>query len=256
MSIYKSLCAIGAAAAMCVSAAFADDHEASMSMISLFETDPAKTEQFDDAWKVIQKAAHKHGYSYSDFVGGSRNERWIVTPLKNYADVDAVMAARQSVMEAGGRKVEKALESFYDAITNSHTFFTKDDPELSYWPDSNAPGPYMEIDTFHYRYGAQDEMRDLLADYKALSESKNVPYGYQVSWDTLGAEGNSVTLVSYAANPVAMAEQNAAINEMMDDDEAFQAIFERFLAINTGSETMHTWFNPDASINFDAPEAD
>lgn len=256
MSVYKSICSIGAAVAMCFTAAFADDHEPSMSMVSLFEIDPAKTDQFDEAWKVIQKTAQESDYAYTDFVGGSRNERWIATPLKNFADVDAVMAARKSVMDAGGRKVEKALEAFYGAMTDSHTFFTRDDDELSYQPEGAEGGPFMEIETFYYRYGADDEMRDILSDYKALVASKNVPYGYQVSWDTIGAQGNSVTMISYAENAVALAEQNAAINAMLEGDSAFEDLFARFLAINTGSDTMHTRYNPGASINPEGANTD
>lgn len=255
MSIYKSLCAAAAAFALCITSAFADGHEPTMSMVSLFEIDPAKTEQFDEAWSVIQKAAEESDYPYSDYVGGWRNQRWIATPLKNYADVDALMAARQSVMDAGGRKLKRALADFYDAMTNSHAFMTKDDHELSYTPDGAASGPFMEIDTFYYRYGQDDEMREILAAYKALSETKGVPYQYHVNWDTLGAQGNSVTLISYAENAVAMAEQNAAIRAMMDEDSDYKALFARFTAISTGSETMHTMYNPEASINPEAPES-
>lgn len=256
MSIYKSICVIVAAAAACVSAALADGHEPSMSMVSMFEIDPAKTEQFDAAWAVIRQAAEESDYSYSDYVGGWRNQRWIATPLKNYADVDAVMAARKSVTDAGGRKLKRALDDFYGAMTDSHSFFTRDDHELSYEPEGAEGGPFMEIDTYYYRYGENEEMRDILAAYKALSESKGVPYQYHVNWDTLGAQGNSVTLISYAENAVAMAEQNAAIRAMMDGDETYDALFARFMAISTGSDTMHTRYNPEASINPEGPGAD
>ena len=256
MSIYKSICAAVAAFALCITAALADEQEASMSMVSLFEIDPAKTEQFDEAWKVIQKAAEESDYPYRDYVGGWRNQRWIATPLKNYADIDALMAARQSVMDAGGRKLERALADFYDAMTDSHAFMTKDDHDLSYEPDGAAGGPFMEIDTLYYRYGQQEEMREILAAYKALAEAKGVPYMYHVNWDMLGSQGNSVTLISYAENAVAMAEQNAAIRAMMDGDSAYQDLFARFTAISTGSETIHTVYNPEASINPETPGAD
>ena len=114
----------------------------------------------------------------------------------------------------------------------------------------------MEIDTIHYHYGAQDKMRDVLADYKALAASKNVPYGYQVNWDMIGAQGNSVTLISYAENAVAMAEQKAAISAMMENDDDYKALLKEFLAINTNSQTMHTTFNPEASINMPASPSD
>ncbi len=256
MHIFKTVLAVaGAMAFSCIaSTAHAQEDEHTMSMISLMTIEPSKEEQFSEAWSTIRETAMENGYSYTDYVGGWRNERWIVTPLKNFADVDALFAARDAVSEAGGRKFERALASFRESLTNSHTFFTKDDRQLSYWPETYEPGPYMEIDTFHYRYGKSDEMRAILADYKALVESKNSPYGYQVSWDWIGSEGNSVTFISYAADAVAMAQMNASINEMMDGDETYENILERFLAISTGSQTMIGIFNPEASINLPEQE--
>ena len=109
MSMLKNLCAACMAVALSLTLALAEDDTSGMSMISVFKLDPAKGEQFDDAWKVIKETAEENGYAYTDFYGGSRNERWIATPIKNYADVDALMAARQSVMDAGGRKLAHIL---------------------------------------------------------------------------------------------------------------------------------------------------
>lgn len=256
MQISKSVFAVVGALMLSIfsPAAIAQDDEHAMSMISLFELDPSKGKQFDDAWMTIRDLAMSNGYEYTEYVGGWRNQRWIVTPLKNFADVDAVFAARDAVEEAGGKKFEKAIDNFVGAMTNSHTFFARDDSELSYWPEGYEPGPFMEIETFHYRYGTQDEMRAILAEYKALMEQKESPYGYQVSWDWIGAEGNSITFISYAEDAVALAEANAAIHEMTKDDETFQALFDRFLKISTGSNTMYGVFNPEASINLPEQE--
>lgn len=249
MSINKILIAMAAAIAFSIPAASAQDDERNLSMISLFDVDPSKEAQFDKAWATIRDIAMESGYEYTDYVGGWRNQRWIVTPLKNYADVDALMAARDAVGEAGGKKFEKALASFSGAMTNSHTFFSRDDNELSYWPNGAPTASYMEIDTYHYRYGEQDELRGLLAEYKALMEEKESPYGYQISWDGIGSEGNSFTVISYAADAVAMAEANAAVGAMLDGDKKADSIFERFQKISTGSQTTHGTFNPEASIN-------
>lgn len=249
MSYFKSLIAIVAATALSIPAAFAQDNAHTMNMVSLFDLDPAKEKQFDEAWSAIRDIALENGYEYTEFVGGYRNQRWIVTPLKNYADVDALMAARDAVGEAGGKKFDKALAKFYGAMTNSHAFFTHDDNELSYWPNGAPSGTFMEIDSYDFDYGATDEMRAILADWKALMEEKESPYGYQVSWDGIGAPGNSVTIITYADNAVAMAEANAAVNAMIEGDKKAEALFARFLEINTGSETAYGHFNAEASMN-------
>lgn len=256
MSIWKSVFAVVGAFLLILfaPAAVAQDDEYTMSMISLFEIDPSKEKQFEEAWTTIRETAMANGYEYTDYVGGRRNERWIVTPLRNFADVDALFAARDAVSEAGGSKFEKALANFIGAMTNSHSFFVRDDDELSYWPEGYEPGPFMEIDTVYYRYGARDEMRAVLADYKALMEEKESPYGYQVSWDWIGAEGNSFTIVTYAENELALAEAKAAQDAMLEGDEEAEALFERFLKVVTGSDTMHSVFNPDASINLPEEE--
>ncbi|WP_411817119.1 hypothetical protein [Hyphococcus sp. DH-69] len=231
-----------------------DMEERKMNMVSLFEIDPSKEEQFKEAWKVIRDTAIANDYAYTDYVGSWRNMHWMVTPLKNFADVDALWAARNAVEEKGGRKFERAMDDFLGAMTNSHTFFTIDDADLSYWPEGAEAGSYMEIDTFYYDYGKKDEMRELLADYKALMAEKDLPYPYQVSWDSLGTEGNSVTIISYAEDAVALAQSDAAIAEAMEGDEMAESIFERYLSIATRSKTMRGKYHADISIN--VPEMD
>jgi len=248
MTFFKNVIAGVAASLMMIPAAIAQDEGGGMSMISLIEVDPSKSDQYDDAWKTIRHIAMHNEYPYMEIVGGYRNQRWIVTPVKNFADVDAVFAARNAVSDAGGKKFEKALEKFTSAQTSSHTFFTTEDKELSYAPEGAAQGNYMEIDTIYYRYGARDKMRKALADYKALMEEKNSPYGYGVSWDGIGSIGNSVTIISMAENAVAHAEADTAINAMLEGDATWEGILADFLAINTGSETVRTSFNPEASM--------
>ena len=250
----KSIAAAAASASFAVSVAWADGHAPTMSMVSLMEVDPAQEEAFDDAWMTIKETAEANDYPYTEFVGGSRNMRWIVTPIENFAAVDAVFAARDAVEEAGGRKMEKALDTFAGALTNSHTFFVRYADDLSYQTDQDAGGPYMEIDTFYYRYGKQDEIKALFADYKALMEELNAPYSYNVSWDSLGTEGNSLTVITYAEDKVAMAERDAAMEALLKDNKKAEALFARFRELATGSESMTGRMNMEASINL--PEGD
>ncbi len=249
MSLIKIFTGAIAGGVIAVGAALAEHHDPTMSMISVFELDPSQEKSFDDAWMTIKEVAEANDYPYSEFVGGHRNMRWIVTPISKFADVDAVFEARNAVDEAGGKKMEKALDAFNAALTDSHTFFVRYAPDLSYQTDADEGGPYMEIDTFHIRYGKRDKAETLLKEYKALMEEKNSPYSYSVSWDSLGTQGNSFTIVSYAQDAVAMAERDAAMNAMLDGDKKAEDIFSRFLKISTGSETMHGRRNAEASIN-------
>ncbi len=55
--------------------------------------------------------------------------------------------------------------------------------------------------------------------------------------------------MSYADDAVAMAQMNAAIDSMMENDETYKRLIDRFLTISTDSQTMRGTYNPDASIN-------
>ena len=250
MSFLKTVAAALAACAFALSWALADDHDPTMSMVSMFEVKPSKEKQFDDAWMEIKRIAEANEYPFTEMAGGWRNTRWIVTPINKFADVDAVMEARDAVEEAGGRKFEKAIDKFNDALTDSHTFFTHYDDELSYRAEGDVPGPYMKIDSFYYQHGKREEAKAVLADYKALMESMNAPYSHQVNWDGIGTPGNSFTIITYAEDAVAMAEREAAEGEMLRDNETWQSIFARYQEIATKTNMMVTNFNADASINF------
>lgn len=249
MAIIRFVITAICASAFAVSSALADGHEPTISMVSIFDVKPAKEKQFDAAWMTIKEVAEANDYPYTEMAGGWRNMRWIVTPINSFADVDAVMAARNAVNEAGGRKFDKAFDKFNDALAKGHTFFTHWDKELSYTAEGDEGGPYMEIDSYFYAYGEKDEMTEILAAIKAMAEEKNSPYSYQVNWDGIGSPGNSFTIIKYAADAVAMAERNAAVAKMFEGDDDAQAVFDRFAKIATGSQTMLSNFNAEASIN-------
>ena len=256
MSIIRFFVTCVFACAFAISSALADGHEPTISMVTIFDVKPAKEKQFDAAWADIKAIAEANEYPFTEMAGGWRNMRWIVTPLTKFADVDAVMAARMAVDEAGGKKFDKALAKFEGALTDAHTFFTHYDADLSYTAEGDQGGMYMKIDSFFYEFGKREEMTEILADMKALIAAKNSPYSYQVNWDGIGSPGNSFTVITYAANPVAMAERDAASWQMVEGDDDWDALMARFQSIATGSQTMPSNFNADASINFSMEAAE
>ena len=226
----------------------------SLSMISEIHVDPAQEEQFDAAWKTIRDTAAENDYPYPTYAMKSRNKRWLITPMSNFADVDAVMAARKAVSDAGGKNFSKAEKTFNSAMMSVHTFFTRRDVDLSYRMDTMEGKSYIEVDTFYYKPGTKAEVKSLLAEYKEVMVEVDSPHGYEINWDGPGTKGPSFTIVTAVESPLALAERDAAMNKIFESNDKMASIFERFLKVGAGSETMTAWFDAEASMLPDMPE--
>jgi len=231
--------------------ALADDGAKNMRMISVIDVNPAMAKEWGEAWTAVREIAIEKGYPHELHVATHRNRRWFINSIENFAGVDAIFASREEVNEKGGKKFEKALAKLQGAELSARTFFSRYDPELSYSPEGAAGGTSLEIDTFSYRIGKGAEMKALLEDYKQLVESKGIAYGYQVFWNGIGTEGNSVTFVSNGESQLALAQANADFNATFEGDEDLAAIFESFLQISLSSETEHATIKPEMSIIHD-----
>ncbi len=231
------------------SEAVAQTQNLSKVLITLYEISPSKAKQFDAAWGVMKERMQTSDYSYSHSVGGNRTTRWIYTPIENFDELDTALAARKAIMSGGGRKFKNAVEKFKEAIRTEHEYIIDIDNDLSYFLPNSPVGTYMEITTYYYDYGKEDEVQSVLIDYKKLMEAKEIPYGYQVSWDGLGTIGASFTIVNAASNPVALAQAQADIDSLLQGNAEWYRIQERFLAINTDVQAMVTNWYIDASVN-------
>lgn len=253
MLFQRTVMALAVAAAMSFSAApaHAQGNAPGYNMILEMEVNPAMSAEFDEAWKTIRDIADAdESYTYSDNLIVWRNMRWWVTPVKDYADAGAVEAARNAVLEAGGKKYQKAVAALEDAIVSRRTWLTKPEPELSFWPEGFEAGPFLKVDTFYFRPGALDEVRSIIAGYKALNGAKGSRLGYQISWSDLGADdANAFSIISYAADPVAMAEAEAADNALFEGDATIEKLNSRWFAVVTHSETGIGWYKREGSVN-------
>ena len=233
-----------------VQPAMAQDDAKHMRMVSIIDLDPSQEKHWNAAWESIVAMAAESEYPYSEFVGSHRNQRFIITSLSNFADVDGMIAARNAVAEAQGDKFQEAIAAMDAAEITSQSFFSRHDPELSYYPEGDAPEAYAEIETYYYRAGKTDEMKAVIADFKALAAEVEAPNGFGVFWNNIGSEGSSVTIVSTGENAIDLAQESDVNNKLMGtQEEKMGEIFGRFLAISLSSETQHMTYKPEWSIN-------
>ena len=228
----------------------AQDAAKNMRIVTTIELDPSQEKSWNKAWEDIVEMAGASGYPYEELVLQSRNTRWILTSIENYADIDAMLAARNAVYNANESRFKKALAKFDAATMTSHSFVTKFDPELSYIPEGSSPKPYAKIETYSYRAGKDDEMKAVLGDFKTLATELGKETAWYVYWNKIGSPGSSVTIVSTAANALEMAQNDAADDAKYGSREKdVEKIMDRFLAISLSPETETARVNPDWGMN-------
>lgn len=233
--------------------AFAQDAEKNMRFIEVITVDPSKGMEWNEGWMGLNKMVAEGDYPFTEVVLSHRNKRWILTPIENFAEMDAVIAARNVFAEKNGKKFEKAFGKMQGAEMDSHSFMARFDPELSYLPDGDSRENYSKVETYYYRATGGEEMKSLLSDMKDLVKSAGSPNGYGVYWNGLGTNGNSVTIVSTGENALDLAQEDMSDDKLMEaQKEEMDKLFDRFFKIALNSTTEFATLKPEMSMNLDA----
>lgn len=201
--------AVGVAALLVIAAgavqpAMAQDAK-NMRMIERITVDPSKGMEWNEGWMGLNEMAEEGDYPYTEIVLTHRNNRWILTPIANFAELDDVMTTRDNFAKKHGDKFEDVFAKMQGAETDSHTFISRFDPELSYTPEGDALESYSQIETYWYRPGSGGEMSSIISNFKSIAKESGSPNGFDVYWNGLGQNGSSVTIVSTGENALDLA---------------------------------------------------
>jgi hypothetical protein len=230
--------------------AFAQNAEKNMRYIEVITVDPSKGMEWNKGWMGLNELVEGGDYPYTEVVLTHRNKRWILTPIENYAEIDAVISTRIKFAEKHGEKFDKAYGKMLGAEMDSHSFIARFDPELSYLPEGDSPESYSKVETYHYRASGGDEMKSILTDFKAIAEDVGSPNGYGVYWNGLGTNGHSVTIVSTGENELDLAQEDAADDKLMEGrKEDMDKLFARFVQVAQNSTTEFATLKPEMSMN-------
>jgi hypothetical protein len=175
-----------------------------------------------------------------------------ITPIKNLADADTLLASFDALAKAAGP------ERFGDVMRRGGaTFSSADDnaflevSEGTYWPAGGAVTPqnagYYQLDFYYVKPGYEDAAAGIAASWKKLFEDAKVPYGYSVHKLVLGNDGPLWVVSTPAKDAANLAEINAAAMKAIGA-AAWQAQVAKTLAICRGFDSKRYTVRRDLSL--------
>ena len=174
-----------------------------------------------------------------------------ITPIRNLADADSLLAGFDALAKA-------APEKFGDVMRRGGaTFSSYDDKaymvvaDASYWPAGAAVTPqnagYYQLDFYSVLPGYEDAAAEVAASWKKLFESSKVPYGYSVYKLVLGEDGPQWIVSTPAKDAANLAEINAAAVKAIGAD-VWQAQVAKTLAITRAFDSKRFTVRRDLSL--------
>ncbi|NNC38030.1 MAG: hypothetical protein EX271_07115 [Acidimicrobiales bacterium] len=232
--------------------AFAGDGAKAKYLVEMIEVNPATGSEWNDGWENLNSLAEEGDYPFRETVLVGQGKRWIVTKVDDYAGLDKLMMARDKYAKKHGKKFDRAIAKMDGATSNSDSFISALDDELSYRPEGQTRGAYTKIETHYFRAGSHEKMAKVGADFKALAASLDSPTGWDVWWNGVGSPGSSVTLISWADSPLAMAQADANDQKLFaTKQKEVDAIVKDFTDILVRTTTEYAMFKPEMSMNLE-----
>jgi len=169
-------------------------------------------------------------------------------PVKDYDGLAAHMKMRGDMMSKIGEEKMNNIMSQFDGCYASHrNYLITLRNDLSYKPQYGL-NPDGELNFRHFDYinvipGKEDEMNEILKEYKSLYESKNIEEGYRVYFGGIGTDMPYIIFVQPAKGRVDWATLSDRQDEQLGEEGG--KLLSRMMAITQKFEHKDGMMRPD-----------
>jgi hypothetical protein len=174
-----------------------------------------------------------------------------ITPIRNFADADAIFASFEALGKATGDKWGDLMRRSGATFTSTDENVFTNVPEASYWPAGAPVTPqtagYYQLDFYRVTSGMDREAEEIAASWRKLFEDNKVPYGYSVFRLAMGADGPLWVVSTPAKDAANLAEINAAAVKAIGVD-AWRAQVAKTMAICRGFDSKRYTVRRDLSL--------
>ncbi len=173
-----------------------------------------------------------------------------VIPVTDFDGLAKYFGMSPEVMNKIGKdKFESVMKKFDGCYDTHRNFLMTLRNDLSYKPEYGLNPDdginFRHLDYFYAVPGKEDEMMELIKEYKKLYETKNIEEGYRVYMGSIGTEAGMVLFVQPAKSRVDYAALSDRQNEILGDEG--QKLWDKTLAITQKFEHHDGMMRPDLS---------
>ena len=171
-----------------------------------------------------------------------------IISVKDYEGLAKYMGMRSEMMEKiGEEKMGKVMSQFDGCYASHKNYLITLRNDLSYKAtyglNSDESLNFRHFDYINVIPGKEDEMNDILKEYKALYESKNIEEGYRVYFGGIGTDMPYIIFVQPAKGRVDWATLSDRQDEQLGEEGS--NLLGRMMAITQKFEHKDGMMRPD-----------
>jgi len=171
-----------------------------------------------------------------------------IIPVKDYDGLSKYMGMRREMMgKIGDEKMKKVMSQFDGCYASHKNFLITLRNDLSYKPkyglNPDEGLNFRHIDYINIIPGKEDEMNQILKDYKSLYESKNIDEGYRIYFGSMGTDMPLIMIVQPAKGRADWATLSDRQDEQLGEEG--NKFLKRMMAISQKFEHKNGMMRPD-----------
>jgi hypothetical protein len=169
-----------------------------------------------------------------------------ITPVKDFEGLSKYFTSKE-MDKVDENKMKMAMSGFDGCYASHKNYLMSLRNDLSYKPiygmNPDDGLNFRHVDYIHIIPGKEEEMQQILKDYKQLYESKNIEEGYRVYYGGIGTEGPLVIFVQPAKGRADWAMLSDKQDEQLGKDGS--ALLKRMMSICQKFEHKDGAMRPD-----------
>jgi hypothetical protein len=212
---------------------------------------PAFVEQYESGVREFFNQANLHNYPYKCYAWSTLDLRYIyVYPAEYYTEIDHIIKSWDSLaVNWGLENWQKISKHWTGTYQYAKLYVIRSHPDLSFIPVN----PYLnseEIrfvfwDCYHVIPGEEKQMNDLLLEWKALLEDKNIKRASTIFTGDRGTEMPVYIIQFYGKDIADFWSFYGGMWDLLGADG--EALFKKLMSIQRKREIREFQFRPDLS---------
>lgn len=201
-------------------------------------------EHMMDYWKwgkEYKAVADKTGFETFYVASSNGVFRYASRVGKTLADVDAHQEKWKAWVEANP-EIKEQYEKYHHSISYSERELWRHSPKTSYRPEGyTAPEKPEYVRTFEgfVKFGHEEQVNDLLDEFKEAWTEKGISQSYSVYWNVFGKEGPCVAIRSVYQDVDAWSADRKEVDEKIGEEKLMELM-------GRWSQHMRRWQNVES----------
>lgn len=183
---------------------------------------PSMTQQYYEAGKKWIAFMKKNEYSYpiNTYWTSDNHVYWII-PIKNYAEIDKMMAMSEKLLKEFSEEYKAVMDAFKGTYESTRMCVYAFDYKYSMIAEEetieSGEDNFIFWDFYYFEPGTDTEVNKVFDEMKAFLGDKKIVQSWGLYWGVMGTDNPVIVMAASAKNPRDFYEENAKMWEALGE---------------------------------------